>query len=545
MTYGGKTASFNVTVNEDTLQSIAIKDMPTKTSYYTGQTLDTAGLTLTATFASGKTETVSSGFTCSPTALNTAGTQKITVTYSGKTASFNVTVNENTLQGIAIKDMPTKTSYYTGQTLDTTGLTLTATFASGKTETVSSGFTCSPTALNSAGTKTITVTYGGKTATFTVTVTQDSVKSISIKSKPTKLTYFVGDSLVPDGLTLTATYNSGKTATVSSGFTCSPTTLNTAGTQKITVTYSGKTASFNVTVNAIPTYTVTFAMNGGSFETVPAGLVSDGENYSYTAQEGSPVAKPSSDPVKEQYVFLGWFTDDGCTNPVNWTGFTVPQSGAVVYAGWEKAQVPKLMPAQGSTLMIERRDTNGNAVVETENQNVLDGTEPLPNGVSKAEEAYNTDYNEYPHYPEDSKEYDSWFIYGIEPYTTPDELVALIGSEEYNCVISNVTGSYVGTGTIVKIFDKNGNFIEQFRVVIYGDLDNSGSVTSSDTNIAIQESKRPSWSKASEEDRVPYMYRAANVDQSTSFSSSDANLLIMCNKNKAEIDQATGKANGK
>ena len=603
VTYSGKTATFTVTVTQDAIKSIAVKSKPTKTSYYTGQTLNTAGLTLTATYNSGKTEIVSSGFTCSPTTLNTAGTQTITVTYSGKTATFTVTVTQDAVKSIAVKSKPTKTSYYTGQTLDTSGLTLTATYNSGKTATVSSGFTCSPTTLNTAGTQTITVTHSGKTATFTVTVTQDSIKSIAVKSKPAKTSYYTGQALDTTGLTLTATYNSGKTETVSSGFTCSPTTLNTAGTQTITVTYSGKTATFTVTV--LNPYTLTYSASGA--DNVPSPQTGYGS-----------ITLSSAKPAKSGYAFLGWADSANATSaqysaggtynltanktiyavwqqlytlsfdansgqraPANMLGngeITLPSvvpvrsgyvfdgwslSGAALYrpgssfnlttdttltAIWSVNSQPavqgpetKLVPAT-SNIIIER-----DGVAETRNQEVCNGIHELPNGAQPAtvcEEAGELyDYNTY---AEDSPEYDSWFIYGIEPYTTPEQLEAMIsiGDGGY-CVISNVTGRYVGTGTIVKIFDKNNSFVEQFRVVIYGDLDNSGSVTSSDTNIAIQESKRPSWSKASDADRVPYMYRAANVDQSTSFSSSDANLLIMCNKNKAIIDPVSGKAGSK
>ena len=104
--------------------------------------------------------------------------------------------------------------------------------------------------LFTAGFRTITVTYGGKSATFGVTVNNDVIKSISVKTKPSKLNYNVNDTLNTAGLSLTATYNSGKTETVSSGFTCSPTKLTTAGQQTITVTYQGKTTTFVVTVNA-------------------------------------------------------------------------------------------------------------------------------------------------------------------------------------------------------------------------------------------------------------------------------------------------------
>ena len=249
VTYSGKTATFDVNVKNVAVSSIAIKSNPTKTSYYVGDTLDTSGLTLTATYNNGTTQTINSGFTCTPTTLNTAGTQTITVTYSGKTTSFNVTVNTDVVKRVAVKSNPTKTSYYVGDTLNTSGLTLTATYNSGKTETVNSGFVCSPTTLNTAGTQTITVTYSGKTATFDVNVKNVAISSIAVKSNPTKTSYYVGDTLNASGLTLTATYNNGTTQTFNSGFTCTPTTLNTAGTQTITVTYSGKTTSFNVTVN--------------------------------------------------------------------------------------------------------------------------------------------------------------------------------------------------------------------------------------------------------------------------------------------------------
>ncbi len=93
--------------------------------------------------------------------------------------------NEATLQSIAVKTNPTKTTYTVGDTLNTAGLTLTATYSDNSTKTITSGFTCSPTKLDTAGFRTIAVTYGGKTTTFGVTVnnpapTQGRVKSVSV-----------------------------------------------------------------------------------------------------------------------------------------------------------------------------------------------------------------------------------------------------------------------------------------------------------------------------------------------------------------------------
>ena len=97
---------------------------------------------------------------------------------------------------IAVKTMPTKTTYTAGESLDPSGLALTATYADGSTKTITSGFTCAPTALTETGTQTITVTYEGKTTTFTVTVLpKGGAPSIKIL-KPSQTTIRYLDTLV-------------------------------------------------------------------------------------------------------------------------------------------------------------------------------------------------------------------------------------------------------------------------------------------------------------------------------------------------------------
>ena len=100
------------------------------------------------------------------------------------------------------------------------------------------------------GTSTITVTYGGKTATFTVTVTQSAAVLTSISAVYTQSgTVYDTDSLdsLKTDLVVTAHYSDTTTETVaSSDYTLSGTL--TAGTSTITVSYSGKTATFDVVV---------------------------------------------------------------------------------------------------------------------------------------------------------------------------------------------------------------------------------------------------------------------------------------------------------
>ena len=77
--------------------------------------------------------------------------------------------NASKVQSIEIVRKPDKTSYMVGETLDEEGLKIKV--ITGKDEEeITTGFVCSPAFLDEEGTQTITVSYGGKTTTFTVTV---------------------------------------------------------------------------------------------------------------------------------------------------------------------------------------------------------------------------------------------------------------------------------------------------------------------------------------------------------------------------------------
>ncbi len=242
---------YNIVLEPVKMIGLSVKKLPTKTNYYTGDKLDSSGLVLNATYNNGKTETITSGFTCSPTSLNTAGTQTITVTYNGLTTQFNVSVTQTKATNISVATKPEKLSYFVGDTLDPSGLILTEKYNNGDVKTITSGYTCTPTVLNTAGTQTITVKYGSNTCTYTVDVIPVVATGVAVSVLPTKLSYFVGETLDPSGLVLTEIYNNGKTVTVTSGYTCTPTVLETAGTQTITVTYGGHSCSFDVIVTPV------------------------------------------------------------------------------------------------------------------------------------------------------------------------------------------------------------------------------------------------------------------------------------------------------
>lgn len=257
-----------VTVQEAALEGVMVNSRPNKTSYLVGDALDTTGLSLVAYLTNGDQMLVSEGFTCSPSVFNQDGEVNVQVVYKNVSCTFPVTVSklEAPVQSISVSTMPYKTSYKKGDVLDTTGLVCRVYKADNSYEDVSYGFSCSPTVLSTAGNQSISVTYQGHTTSFNVTVT-DTEKKLSVSSTPAKLKYAVGERLDTAGLVLKVSDGNG-VQIVRSGFTCSPESFSSPGTQTVTVSYGGQSTSFTVTVveaQATPT------------PAVSSGLQDDGE----------------------------------------------------------------------------------------------------------------------------------------------------------------------------------------------------------------------------------------------------------------------------
>jgi len=260
VSYRGKIDTFTVTVTASpvTLSSISASFNPGTATIYESTILDSLKqyLTVTATYSDSSTATIASAnYTLSGTL--TVGTSTVTVTYSGKTTTFNVTVAADpvTLSSISAVFNSGAATIYDTDSLNTLKqyLTVTATYSDSSTEIVASAdYTLSGTLT--VGTSIITVSYGGKTTTFTVTVTDAStLSSISAVFNQGSTVIYDTDSLnsLKQYLTVTATYSDSSTATISSNdYTLSGTL--TVGASTITVSYGGKTATFNVTVTAAP-----------------------------------------------------------------------------------------------------------------------------------------------------------------------------------------------------------------------------------------------------------------------------------------------------
>lgn len=158
-----------------TLSSVAVSGTPTKTSYEAGENFDPAGLTVTGTYDDNSTETFTEGITWSTPAALAAGQTSVNITATVKgVTSPSYTVNgltvtvPKTLSSIAVTGTPA--DLWKGDAFSHEGITVTATYSDETTGDVTADAEYTGYNMTTAGTQTVTVTYGEKTTTYTINV---------------------------------------------------------------------------------------------------------------------------------------------------------------------------------------------------------------------------------------------------------------------------------------------------------------------------------------------------------------------------------------
>ncbi|MCQ2591287.1 MAG: InlB B-repeat-containing protein [Treponema sp.] len=211
------------------------------------------------------------------------------------------------VSSISITKLPNKQTFREGDVLDLTGLEVTAKYSDGSSKTVTD-YTTNPakaSMLTGTGTKTVTVTYEGKTASFTITVEEKlpdapSLKSIHIAVKPRKTAYLVGEELDLDGLAVMANYSDGSQKIVT-GWTVTPgngTVLSTSGTIQLTVTYGGFSATVEITVQKVLSKQFFWGTwvrmdNGDQYEVLQDKVVFKNREYDITASSDNEITVSS------------------------------------------------------------------------------------------------------------------------------------------------------------------------------------------------------------------------------------------------------------
>ena len=236
---------------DNPITAIAI-DGTIKTEFYLGEKLNIEGLKLTVTFKDTSTTTVTlTNDMVKDFDTTTLGSKTFSVTYGGKTITHNYTVRDLRATSLELT-APFKTTYYTGSVLNVDGGQFVATFENGTSETVTvtsdmiTGFD-----TETAGEKTMTITYRELTIDVDYTVVDAALSSLAL-SASFKTEYFVGEDLIVEGGTLTATYEDSNSESI----TITPDMITnfdstTAGSRMLTITYKSKTVEVPYLIKAI------------------------------------------------------------------------------------------------------------------------------------------------------------------------------------------------------------------------------------------------------------------------------------------------------
>ena len=168
ISYQNQKAYVTVCMSEKVMTGISIKSLPEKVKYLEDEDFDAAGMVVVAEYNDNSTVEVNDYQILNKSSITSkAGERTVTVSYDGYTAKFQVQVVSKVVTSLEITP-PTKVDYLVGEEFDPAGMVVKANFNNGKSGIVNdyqlSGFG------DEEETNIVTVSYGGKTRDFIVTI---------------------------------------------------------------------------------------------------------------------------------------------------------------------------------------------------------------------------------------------------------------------------------------------------------------------------------------------------------------------------------------
>lgn len=198
---------------------------------------------------------------------STVGPKTITVDYMDNRATFvvNVIDSPNQLISLTLKKAPTKVEYMVNDTLVMDGGILQATYSNGKTAEISTNSTSvkfSSPNMTVPGTKNVTITYGGRSVNYSILVKEKPItlNKIEVLNLPIKTDYIQNtESLDLTGGKIRATFSNGNVLDIqmdSSDVEVVGFNNSNLGRNRLSVSYKGKTTSFDVNIVEKPEATI-------------------------------------------------------------------------------------------------------------------------------------------------------------------------------------------------------------------------------------------------------------------------------------------------
>lgn len=275
--------------------------------------------------------TVNSGYVIRQTpGAGTSCSQNDTVTIVVSKGEEYVAPEAPTLTGIRVASKPNKTTYYIGDSFDSTGLRVEAQYSDGTTEDVTSSCDIDTDSFDSryAGSCSVRISYSdGRSCTTSLALT---IKAPSISLNKGSITVSdkgserITATTMPSGQSVYWSSDDESTATVSDGTVYGV----SAGTTTIRAEfeYNGKayqkTCTVSVTRTELPKYTVSVKCGSGVSSVSGGGSYTAGTQVQVTAK------------ARDYYTFSNWNSDNyevSDSGSASYT-FTMPESNVTLTA---------------------------------------------------------------------------------------------------------------------------------------------------------------------------------------------------------------------
>ena len=156
-----------------------------------------------------------------------------------------------------------------------------------------------------------------------VSLTRKEVSSIALSGTYTT-TFVEGSEFNHDGVIVTATYSDETHEDVTAQATFSEPNMSQVGVQTITVTYNGKTTTYDITITAAPSYTITYYVRG--------------EENSVQRKENATLNLDTPANINQYMKFQGWSeSEDVSGTPTFVPNSTVVTGDMTLYAIFGKS----------------------------------------------------------------------------------------------------------------------------------------------------------------------------------------------------------------
>lgn len=162
---------------------------------------------------------------------------------------YGVTIG---IAGIAVSQYPAKTVYYEDDEFNADGLKISAVYSDGTVKEVT-GYNITVPDMNSAGTKTVYISYSGKRTSFDIDILRLPLSEIKITKEPESYDVIEGtEKPLFDGMELTAYFTDGRPPVTADKYSITNYNPEILGEQNVTLYYKYPDISTNITINVIP-----------------------------------------------------------------------------------------------------------------------------------------------------------------------------------------------------------------------------------------------------------------------------------------------------